>query len=220
MCKAQLIVGSISNSAYVGANLRVAQPPLGDGPGATKDGVTHPNAEDHQEYKENTTRDKGLESPVCIFGELLVTHSKVYTFAAQFLCSELKQLALQGLATVVKVANTKALDLLPGLLEAIRLIYEKTQEQTSGPEPARALLMQFLVQHLEHLDNAVDLVVLESQEVVKDLIQETLRRATIAEKESARKSKRIQELKNRRCMRCGTYACGSCACGSYQCEPY
>jgi hypothetical protein len=207
-------VSSVSFIVCLRAKLCEAQPPhaLND-PAATTNGVTGSSAQDDQKHPESSARDESPVSLACTPGELLIAHSKVYIFAVQFLCSELKELALQRLTQVFGSADPKASDVLSGLSEAIILIYDKTQEQISAAEPARALLMNFLAQYLEYLDDVGTLLLLESQELIGDLVQETLKRATTAERtveelseEGAHKDKKLQKLKSSRCKRCRSHA--------------
>ncbi|KAI9659841.1 MAG: hypothetical protein M1821_001192 [Bathelium mastoideum] len=154
---------------------------VSNGSDATRNGAIGSTIQDDEETPEDPA---GGENPVslsCTPGELLVAHSKVYTFAAQFLCSDLKELALQHLTQILKSADPKTSNILSGLLEAIVLVYDQTQEQASGAEPARPRLMSFLAKNLEYVDVAGALP-LENQEIVRDLMQETLKRATTAER--------------------------------------
>jgi hypothetical protein len=141
-------------------------------------------------------------------GELIVAHSKVYTFAKQFFCSNLENLALNHLTLVFQSADSQAHDLLPGLIGAARHVYNNTQEQASDPDPARSLLVQCLVKNLIVLNDDFDILASES-EVIRDLFREALKRATTAERklaplkiECAQKDKEIQQLKGSRCKKC------------------
>jgi len=176
------------------------------------------NVDDSPGRKEATDGEKLCHetSPSsCTPGELIIAHSKVYTLAKQFLCSNLENLALNHLTLLLHSANSHAHDLLPGLIDATRHVYDNTQEQASDPDPARTLLVQFLVENLSVLNDDFDILASES-EVIRDILRETLKRATTAEwklaplkkecaqkdKEIQQKDKKIQQLKVSRCKKC------------------
>jgi Arc/MetJ-type ribon-helix-helix transcriptional regulator len=91
---------------------------------------------------------------------------------------------------------------------AARHVYDNTQEQASNPDPARLLLVQWLVKNLSILNDDFDILASES-ELIRDLFREALKRATKAERklaplkrECAQKDKEIQKLKGGRCKKC------------------
>jgi hypothetical protein len=166
------------------------------------------NTEDIRGHEGAVDRPCQESSSSCTPEGPIIMHSKVYTFAHQFLCSKLKTLALHRLILILQSANSKANDFLPCLIDAARHIYDHTQEQTSEPEPARALIMQFLVKHLNDSNHDLDDLVSES-DFTRDLFRETLKRATTAEQklatkgtECTQKDEKIRKLKGIRCKRC------------------
>jgi hypothetical protein len=169
------------------------------------------NVEDSPGRKEATDGDKSCQetspSPFTP-GELIIAHSKVYTFAKQFFCSNLENLALNHLTLVLQSADSQAHNLLPGLIDAACHVYDNTQERASGPDPLRSLLVQCLVKNLSVLNDDFDILASES-EVIRDVFRELLKRATTAEQELAplkrectQKDNEIRQLKGSRCKKC------------------
>jgi hypothetical protein len=155
----------------------------------------------------NKTCQKTSPSPFTP-GELIIAHSKVYTFAKRFLCSNLENLALSHLTLLLQSADSQAHDLLPGLIDAASHVYNNTLEQASDPDPLRALLVQCFVKNLSVLNDDFDILALES-ELIRDLFRELLRRGTTAERalaplkrECAQKDNKIRKLKAGRCKKC------------------
>jgi hypothetical protein len=147
------------------------------------------------------------ETPSSSDGRSIIGHSKIYTFASQFLCLKLQALALRHLTYSLQSADSQA-DCLPRMMKAAKHIYEHTQEQGPDSEPARALIIQFLVKNLESLNDDSDIIASQIT-FVKDLFRETVKRTTTAEKnvanlskESSQKDEMIQALKSSRCKRC------------------
>ena len=105
-----------------------------------------------------------------------MAHSKVYTFADQFLCSKLKSLALHHLSLVLESPSGHVYNHIPALTEAAKYIYDNTQEQVMDSDPARALFTQSLVKNLETMNDDLDILASESQ-FIQDLFRETLKQA-------------------------------------------
>jgi hypothetical protein len=163
----------------------------------------------HQETAAGKLFREGIEPGAFICGKLILAHSKVYTFASQFLCPGLKSFALQRLEQVLNLAKAQPDNCFPELIQAIRHVYEKTLKPDSDSEPARKMLIRFLAHNFKSLQDDFRLLASESQDIVVDLILETLGRVapfaeTIQDLETkcAQKDSTIQALKASRCQRC------------------
>src|ERR1700760_4258823 len=98
---------------------------------------------------EDSSDDGDLHDETSSFrtGELIIAHSKVYKFADQFFCSKLKSLALHYLTLILQSPESKLHNIIPALTDATRYICENTQNEKENSDPARALLMQSLVEN-------------------------------------------------------------------------
>lgn len=197
------------------AKLCLEKSPLISATNVMPDEITDPviSVEDNPGVEDSLSDDEGkacykTSSSSCKTGEVIMAHSKVYTFADQFLCSKLKTLALHQLTLILESPSCHVYNHIPALTEAAKYIYDNTQEQIMDSDPARALLMQFLVKNLETVNDDLDILASESQ-FIQDLFRETLKHAaTVKEKvasltiECTQKDEAIQQFKDSRCNKC------------------
>jgi hypothetical protein len=173
-----------------------------------EDDVNNKNFTDHDGAEDELYQESCF--PSFTAKERIMGHSKVYTFANQFLCPKLKTLALHHLTIVLQSAKLKTNRFFPGLIDAARHIYSYTREQTLEPEPARALIMQFVVECLDDdLNHDLDILVSKESDFTRDLLRVIVKRATTAEqelatslRESTEKDEKLQKLMDSRCKRC------------------